>query len=140
MVAGETVVLRPTFSALLAADHPLSNRGSVTGQHLEPYPLLALAQTIQEDIYQRMTPLLEQAGIRSTLRVNYPTMQSVWTLVAAGRGWTLTSSQWGKPPRGHRRDSHPRAEYPVSPLADGARGRGPGPRAPGDGNLSPGAG
>jgi DNA-binding transcriptional LysR family regulator len=99
-VAAEPILLSMIDSALLSADHPLANRRAVTGVHLEPYPLLALAPTIQEDIYKRMTPLLEQAGIRSTLRVNYPTMQSVWTLVAAGRGWTLTSSQWGTPPEG----------------------------------------
>lgn len=96
----EPILLSTIDCALLPADHPLANRRAVTGEHLEPYPLLALAPTVQEDIYQRMTPLLEQAGIRSTLRVNYPTMQSVWTLVAAGRGWTLTSSQWGTPPEG----------------------------------------
>jgi DNA-binding transcriptional LysR family regulator len=96
----EPVLLSTIDSALLAADHPLANRRSLTGLHLEPYPLLALAPTIQEDIYHRVTPILERAGIRSTLRVNYPSMQSVWTLVAAGRGWTLTSSQWGSPPDG----------------------------------------
>ena len=96
----EPILLSRIDSALLPADHPLAGRSTLTGPDLEPYPLLALAPTIQEDIYQRMTPLLEQAGIRSTLRVNYPTMQSVWTLVAAGRGWTLTSSQWGTPPDG----------------------------------------
>jgi DNA-binding transcriptional LysR family regulator len=99
-IAAEPILLSVIDSALLPVDHPLSNRGVLTGDHLEPYPLLALAPAIQEDIYRRMTPLLEQVGIRSTLRVNYPTMQSVWTLVAAGRGWTLTSSQWGTPPEG----------------------------------------
>jgi DNA-binding transcriptional LysR family regulator len=96
----EPILLSNIDSALLSADHPLANHRALTGAQLEPYPLLALAPSIQEDIYQRVTPLLEQAGIRSTLRVNYPTMQSVWTLVAAGRGWTLTSSQWGTPPDG----------------------------------------
>lgn len=96
----EPILLSTIDCALLPADHPLANRRALTGRQLEPYPLLALAPTIQEDIYQRMTPLLEHAGIRSILRVNYPTMQSVWTLVAAGRGWTLTSSQWGTPPDG----------------------------------------
>ena len=99
-IAAEPILLSVIDSALLPADHRLANHNVVTGDHLEPYPLLALAPTIQEDIYRRMAPLLEQVGIRSTLRVNYPTMQSVWTLVAAGRGWTLTSSQWGTPPDG----------------------------------------
>ena len=99
-LTAEPILLSSIDCALLPTDHLLAGRGELTGQHLEPYPLLALAPTIQADIYHRMTPLLEQAGIRSTLRVNYPTMQSVWTLVAAGRGWTLTSSQWGSPPEG----------------------------------------
>ena len=99
-LSAEPILLSVIDSALLPGDHPLANRPTVTGDLLEPYPLLALSPNIQEDVYKRMTPLLERAGIRSALRVNYPTMQSVWTLVAAGRGWTLTSSQWGTPPEG----------------------------------------
>jgi DNA-binding transcriptional LysR family regulator len=96
----EPILLSTIDSALLPADHPLANRRAVTGEHLEPYPLLALSPSVQEDIHLQISPLLEQAGIRSARRVTYPTMQSIWTLVAAGRGWTLTSSHWGSPPEG----------------------------------------
>lgn len=96
----EAILLSTIDSALLPADHPLAHRRTVTGRSLAPYPLLALSPSVQEEIHRAISPLLENAGIRSTRRVTYPTMQSIWTLVAAGRGWTLTSSHWGSPPDG----------------------------------------
>jgi len=96
----EPILLSTIDSALLPADHPLASRRSVTGQHLATFPLLALSPTLQQELHESIAPLLERAGIRSTRRVTYPTMQSVWSLVAAGRGWTLTSSLWGNPPEG----------------------------------------
>jgi DNA-binding transcriptional LysR family regulator len=99
-LALEPILVSTIDSALLAADHPLASRRAVSGKSLAPYTLLALSPTVQEEIHQTLTPLLERAGISSTRRVTYPTMQSIWTLVAAGRGWTLTSSHWGSAPEG----------------------------------------
>ncbi|HEV8123065.1 MAG TPA: LysR substrate-binding domain-containing protein [Gemmatimonadales bacterium] len=83
-------------SVLVAVDHPLAGRRSVAGSSLNQTPLIGFAPSIHPEFMSHLMDQLARAGIQPEARLNYPSMQSVWTLVAAGRGWTLTSSKWGR--------------------------------------------
>ena len=82
-------------SALVAEDHPLARRRSLDAKTLNRYPLIGFVPAIHPEFMARLMSQLARAGIQTETKLNYPSMQSVWTLVAAGRGWTLTSSKWG---------------------------------------------
>jgi len=83
-------------SVLVAVDHPLAGRRSITGSSLNQTPLIGFDPSIHPEFMDRLMDQLARAGIEPEARLHYPSMQSVWTLVAAGRGWTLTSSKWGR--------------------------------------------
>ncbi len=83
-------------SVLVSSDHPLASRRSVDGKSLNRFPLIGFAPSIHPEFMGQLMTRLAGNGIHPETRFNYPSMQSVWTLVAAGRGWTLSSSKWGR--------------------------------------------
>lgn len=92
----EPILSSPIDRALVAVDHSLAERKVLTPKQLAPYPLIGFKADIHSELVTQFLELLEQAGIRSEKKLNSPSMQSVWTLVAAGRGWTVSSSRWGE--------------------------------------------
>jgi DNA-binding transcriptional LysR family regulator len=92
----EPVLNSPIDRALVAIDHPLAERAVLSPKLLTPYPLIGFQTGIHQALFSYFVTLLDAAGIRSEKQFNAPSMQSIWTLVAAGRGWTLSSSRWGE--------------------------------------------
>ncbi|MGE0352512.1 MAG: LysR family transcriptional regulator [Gemmatimonadales bacterium] len=94
-LASEPLLDSSLDCALLAADHPLAVRDRLSPADLAGMPLLVLTSTAGLAIERQLLARLESAGFDRVRLQHHPTLQSVWTLCAAGRGWSLASRQWG---------------------------------------------
>lgn len=82
-------------SALLGTSHPLALRGKVSVTELREYRFLTVRTPLFSG-YPELSVALAAAGI--TLLEEHETVDGIYTLIAAGHGWTMGSSQVHAPP------------------------------------------
>ncbi len=97
-VASVALIAFHADSALLAATHPLATRSSLAADDLRSERFLVVDQSMFgpfRELYE------ELAGLGVHESETYASVDSVFSLVAAGRGWTVTAaSLMAAPPAG----------------------------------------
>jgi DNA-binding transcriptional LysR family regulator len=74
---------------LLARDHPLAGRATLTPDDLAPFPFLWVHAEMHPELTDRVRAELKRLGIQSPFEATATGPLTLWMLVAAGRGWTL---------------------------------------------------
>jgi DNA-binding transcriptional LysR family regulator len=76
-------------TALLATSHPLATGRGIDAQSLADVPFLFMSRAAQPEFYDRVMSALGGLGLRPRIEETYDSLQTVWALVAQGRGWTI---------------------------------------------------
>lgn len=88
----------PMDGVLLGTSHPLALRGRLRVADLHDYPFLRVRTPLFGG-YPVMTAALEKSGVNRV--EEHETVDGIYTLIAAGHGWTMGSKQvHGTPPPG----------------------------------------
>lgn len=89
----------PMDTALLAVDHPLAGRRAVDARELVDTPFLFARRSHFPDFYDMVIAAARRAGIEPSPKDEYDGLETLWALVAEGRGWLLgAASQRRQPP------------------------------------------
>ena len=89
----------PLDTALLAIDHPLARRRALDIRELAGVPFLFARRSHFPDFYDMVIAAVRRAGIEPSPKDEYDGLETLWALVAEGRGWLLGgSSQRRQPP------------------------------------------
>jgi DNA-binding transcriptional LysR family regulator len=87
--------------ALLARDHPLARASVIDAHQLADVPFVFMRRAYQPDFYDRVYEALGALGLQPRVEATYDAVQTAWSLVAQGKGWTLGfQSQRERPPAG----------------------------------------
>lgn len=83
----ERVLNSPVCLALLPPSHPLAGRASLRVAELSDTRLLTILPSFNPSLHREVLRALREAGNRSVIEDEHAGPFSIWTQVAAGRGW-----------------------------------------------------
>ena len=97
----ELLVEDPLDSALLAANHPLASRPSITAADLADVPFIFMARSYRPRFFDQVMEALDKIGLQPKSVSTFEGLQTAWRQAAAGRGWTVGfRSMQERPPAG----------------------------------------
>jgi len=97
----ELLVEDPLESALLAADHPLAGRASLTAADLEDVPFIFMTRQYRPHFFDQVMEALQRISLRPRSTATFDGLQTAWRQAGAGKGWTVGfRSQRERPPAG----------------------------------------
>lgn len=76
-------------SALLGRGHPLASLRRIEARQLADVPFLFMERSFHPGFYDRLHAAFARLGLRPRVDATYDGLQTVWTLVAQGKGWTV---------------------------------------------------
>jgi DNA-binding transcriptional LysR family regulator len=89
--------------ALVSASSPFAQREHLTLRELEDVPFLFPDRAFQPEMYDDMFGEFERNMFRPRVDATYDGLDTIWSLVALGRGWAIAfASQCDAPPVGTR--------------------------------------
>ena len=88
-LVGTRIVDDPLDTALLVQQHPLALEREIDAGRLADIPFLFMARSSQPDFHDRVMATLAALGLRPRVDATHDGLQTVWALVAQGRGWTI---------------------------------------------------
>ena len=89
--------------AIIAASHPLADRASVSLAELATTPFMWGPRRFFPPLYDVVMHQFELAGVVPRVEGEYAGLQTVWTFVAQGLGWSLGWREMShQPPQGTR--------------------------------------
>lgn len=87
--------------ALVAADSPLATRSAIAFRDLADIPFIFASRTYQPGLYDQVFAIFDERSFRPRVDRPYDGLQTMWTMVADGRGWGIGfDSQRAAPPQG----------------------------------------
>ena len=88
-------------TALLARGHPLAGRRRIDARQLAEVPFLFMERAFHPAFYDHLHAALAAVGLRPLVEATYDGLQTVWALVAQGKGWAVGfHSHLSRPPVG----------------------------------------
>ncbi|MDB4907046.1 MAG: regulatory protein LysR [Gemmatimonadetes bacterium] len=86
---------------LLPCEHPLASRSSLSLHDLRGMPFLWVARDFQPAMYDMVFNGFARAAFQPVVERTYEGLGTLWTMVAAGAGWSLGfDTLWQDTPRG----------------------------------------